>query len=463
LVTNGEVKDPVKAEIRARGQGADGQGYRRLELINRGDLLRGFIDLHGKFLPTAPGDFERFLRLYLADKRGFLPKDEFSEFLLSALPSQTRMNKSQSRRVVAASAVLANYILDGYFKQGNNLALAEGWMLVLAHVLRIVESARPERKDWFPSAEMCAEGWERAVDALVQEALVSPNWIEGDATVDSFVFQHRKTVLIGYLASFALYRRLTKRPLQNENEIYVRVSEEIKPLRLWGESALPYFISVILFLWIRGSEGEADQLCVTLIQTISKLNGNLQEPGLPDPYLDGLGVLSQELSAKRALEVMQFVVFRDRSKNAMAPEEFYRSLASLAQNATGRPGWDVWQTFAGKSFGIRSFVEFLARRERKTSLKKLWFDITRVDYAEFVPANPPDFYLWRAREGCLVTRRFGRPESWENLVRRASTMPRRQNCLFKEFPKLLMPFALVYPQPIDSGLGSPMGAATQTL
>lgn len=452
LVTNGEVKEPVKDEVRARSQGAHEQGYRRLEFINRDELLHRFVQLHGTFFPATPGDFERFLRLYLADKRGFLAKDEFSEFLLSSLPSPAEVKKTRVRRAIAATAILANYILSGYLKAGNHLGLAEGWMLVFGHALRVVEATHPRQDDWLPVVELCIDGWETATNALVQEAMISPNWIEGDISVDNFVFGHRKTLLIGYLAAFALYRRLAGRPLHNEDDILVRISAELQALQLWGESAMPYFIAVMLFLWKRGREGEAVNLCADLIKVITKLNGSEDERGLPDPYLDGHDVLHRELSAKRVLDVMRFVLQRDRDRNSLASDEFYRSLASLVHNSTGRPAWDVWYTFARRSFGIRCLVEFLVRRERKSALKSLWYDVTRVDYSEFTPANASDFYLWRAKKGSLVTRRFRRPETWENLVSAANGKSQARTILFRRFPELLMPFALVYPHRLTPDL-----------
>ena len=229
LVTNGDVKEPVKDEVRARGQGVNGQAYRRLNFITRDHLLRSFVDLHGTFFPATPGDFERFLRLYLADKRAFLAKDEFSKFLLSSLPTPAEVNKSHVPRAAAATAVLANYILSGYLNAGNHLAVAEGWMLVFGHLLRVVEAARPSQDNCLSSVELCVDAWEMATNALVQEAMSSRNWIEGDVAVDDFVFGHRKTLLIGYLAAFALYRRLMKRPLENEGDIFARVSEELRP------------------------------------------------------------------------------------------------------------------------------------------------------------------------------------------------------------------------------------------
>jgi hypothetical protein len=90
-------------------------------------------------------------------------------------------------------------------------------------------------------------------------------------------------------------------------------------------------------------------------------------------------------------------------------------------------------------------VEFLARRERKQTLKRLWYEITRVDYSELVPAKASDFYLWHVKRGTLVTRRFKRPESWSNLTRQANSCTPRRILLFERFPHLLIPFALVYP------------------
>lgn len=452
MVTNGELKEPVKDEVRARSQGANGQGYRRLEFTKRDDLLRSFIDLHGTILPGTPGDFERFLRLYLADKRAFLAKDEFSEFLLASLQSPAKGKKPQLRRAVAATAVLENYILSGYIKAENHLAVAEGWMLVFAHVLRTVEATHESSDDWLPSVELCIDGWETATSALVQGAMISTNWVQGDVSVDDFVFGHRKTLLIGYLATFALYRRLTKRPLDNEDGIFVRVAAELSTLRFWGESATPHFLAAVFFLWKRGDEGKAVGLCAALIKTITRLNGNEQQPGLPDPYLESPDILRRELSARRAAEVMQFVLQHDRSRDNLAPEGYYKALASLAHNAAGKPAWDVWQAFAGRSFGIRCLVEFLARRAWKRTLKGLWYDITRVDYAEFAPAKSWDLYLWRAKKGTLVTRRFRRPETWENLVLAANGKTRTRTILFRQFPQLLMPFALVYPHRLTPDL-----------
>jgi hypothetical protein len=42
---------------------------------------------------------------------------------------------------------------------------------------------------------------------------------------------------------------------------------------------MPYLIAAVLFLWKRGSEAEAVNLCGGLIKIITRLNGSDREPG----------------------------------------------------------------------------------------------------------------------------------------------------------------------------------------
>lgn len=451
LVTNGQVSEPVKDEVRARNE-TWRRKYRSLDVISKDSLFSLFIKLHGNFLPATPKEFERFLRLYLAEKRGFLRKDKFSEFLSSLLPPPRKVKSSQIRRDFASTAVLANYILSGYQSAENHLAVAEGWMLVIAQLLRIAEVKEAPEARWRPSIEICIEAWETAVAGLVQEAMKSPNWIEWDTAVDGFVFPHRKTILLGYLACYALYKRITTGALPNEDDILVKVDSELKPLTFWGETASPFVLAIAFFLWKRGSEGEAVELIAAIIKLISYTNGVKRGLGLPDPYQESPTVLQQQLEQQRVSDILQLVLQADRSQGKELSQNYYQTLGTVIHNAVGNPIYASRQTFAGRSFSIRSLVEFVARRGRKRLLRHLWYDITRVDYTEFVPDKTADSYLWRAKKGNLVTRRFKRPQTWTELVSSANAKVERTNLPFASFPQLLLPFALVYPHRLTPAL-----------
>jgi hypothetical protein len=240
LVSNGTITDTVRNDILVRNQGWQNRGYQPLELILRDDLFRIFLDLHGSFLPVTPRDFEVFLALFLGDKRAPLKKAEFAAFLRSVLPDKRPLKRLEINRLFAATAVLANYILSGFLANGNHLAVAEGWILVVAHLLRVAERAQSHEKLWSPSLWICVDAWETAVARLVAEAIASPNWMEGDILTDSLFVSYRRVILCGYLSSYALYKRMRKEPAANEDEIFSTINSRMKGFQVWGESGVPF-------------------------------------------------------------------------------------------------------------------------------------------------------------------------------------------------------------------------------
>jgi hypothetical protein len=451
LVTNGVVHEPVKDEVRARNH-VWGRKYRPLDIISKDVLFRTFLDLQAGLFPTNPVDFEKFLRLYLAEKRGFLPKREFSEFLESFLPSPGTVTRLGLKRILAAAVVFANYVLSGYQSLDNHLAVAEGWMVVVAYLLRTAVANEAKEVIWRASIQLCVEAWDRAAGELVDEAMRPRSWLGTDPPVDGFVALYRKTILTGYLACYALYKRMTTGALPNEGEIFARVAAEFRPIGFWGEGAIPFVMAVVLLLWKHGSEEEAVQTVAGLINLITQNNGTARGLGLPDPYWDSAAVLEELLHQRRAGEIVQYIRQIDLLHGKELPQLHYQAVAALAQNLVGGSKWNFRQTFTGKSFGIRSLVEFLARRERKRLLRSLWYQITSVDYAEFVPERRIDFYLWRAKRGALVTRRFKRPQPWAELVSAANAKPKSRDLPFAAFPELRLPFALVYPHRLTPNL-----------
>jgi len=408
LVTNGTVTDPVSLEVKARNGHWKRRGFRPLDLILKDNLFRMFLDLQGKFLPSTPTDFEVFLRLYLGDKTAPLNRDEFCLFLSSFLPNKALRRKAELSRALAATAILSSYILTGYQEHGNHLAIAEGWMLVLAHMLRLAEQHQGSQADWMQSVTLCRDAWEGAVRSLVDEAVRSPNWIEGDPMVDNSVHGIRSVLLLGYLSCDAIYNRRGESPPGGEDNILVKVKENLNGLSrgYWGESASPFVFAVILFLWLRGDEELAVKIAADLIGFIARENHPNRRLGVPSPYYEPSRLLAIQFG-----------------------EDFF----------------DHRQTFVGRSFTMQWFVEFVARRGRKRLLKTLWADITHITKACFVPDELRDFYFWSVKKGTEVARQWGRPQRWEALVEQSNLNDLPRLLLVEQFPDLVLPFLLVYP------------------
>ena len=150
------------------------------------------------------------------------------------------------------------------------------------------------------------------------------------------------------------------------------------------------------------------------MRLITKVNAGRAAIGLPDPYYDLSMLLAQSFFDKQVI----------------SPD----------------------QTFAGTSLMLRPVVEFLVRRERRSLLKSLWYDITGVDYSQFNPAQKRGLYEWRTERGTLATRRWRRPETWVALTRMANEKPTRNTLLTTKYFPLLLPFLLVYPHRMTAAL-----------
>jgi len=413
LVVSGVLRDPARKTIKDWKEEWVRQGRRPLELLDRHGLMRLLLDTHGDTLITAPADFERFLRLYLTDKKDVLDRREFATFVESSLPLDSELKRTDLRRALASTAALASYVLHGYAREQNHHPVVEGWLIVAAYLMAMVERYPLYFQACRASIDLCLAAWEAAAESLAREALDSPRWIEGDFIPDYSARGWRTTMLLAHLCSFALYRRATHRPLDDEAAILDRLLHELKNAWFWGESAGPHWYSILLFLWLHGQEEQSCQWSGGLARTIAQVNGTRS---------GGLGIPDVYVQPESLLKMIHL------GETPFAPRE----------------------TFRGRSFLLPILVEFLARRGRKRLLTLLWHDLCEVDRAEFVLDRKLDFYRWQAKTGSLDTRRWRHPERWTDLVTKANEPVAQDLLLTREFVPLLMPFFLVYPHRFTS-------------
>jgi hypothetical protein len=410
LVNNGLLKDTVRREIHDRNRVYRNKGLPTLNLILKGDLLKDFVEIHGRFLPTEPADFRRFLELYLSDGVGLLPAQQFSNFLLSVLPLGGKaMKKLEMERALASALILAGYVLSPYAEKRNSISLINGWVILAAHVLAVASKARLPKKNWMPTFELCVSAIEQGFQDLVKEVLERDNFSEGDRFTDGLFYRARMTLVLGYLTAFENYLSLKGEPSESTEAIRKFVDAQKNYLLLWGESAIPVFLSVAWFLERQAKQLEAEQLISSVAQAIITQNDPENETrGLHDPYHSVEAVLRANLG--------------------------------LDPNDLGQ------EKFVGHSFGLQSAVEWLARRLRRQTLARMWRGITRISFCEFMPEPQWATYLWNSEKGELKNRFPNRPESWKELVARSQSKKYEAiPDLLKQMPSFLLLFLLVYP------------------
>ncbi len=412
FVNNGFLKDTVRRLIHDRNRASTQRGLPKLNVIQLGDLVKDFVEVHGRFLPTEPRDFRRFLELFLVDGTALLPAGQFSAFLLSILAfGDMAPKKSEVRRAMGSALILANYVLSPYRETQNSVSLINGWVLVASHVLALASKARLPKKLWKPTFDLCIEGVEEGFSRLLSEVLTRDDFSQGDPLTDGMVYRTRMTLLLGYLTVYENYLHLKSERSEFQEEIKNFVETQKRHLLLWSESATPAFLSVAWFLERHNKQLEAEQIILSIVEAIVSLNGpDSKGPGLADPY--------------------------------HPIEDVMRMYLQLGQDLD-----DISQEdFEGLSYGLQSLVEWLARRLRRQSISRLWEKISHVCYSEFITDPQWATYLWYAEKGELHHRFPRKPESWKDLLNRAKdknieAVPE----LLRQMPEFLALFLLVYP------------------
>ena len=333
----------------------------------------------------------------------------FCEFLESFLPIDAELPRAEIRRIFSATAVIANYILSGYQSVQNHLAVIEGWTIVIAYLLRLAEPFKTYRKIWEPPLRLCMEAMEDGFQLLAGESLSSRHMVEGDPSIDLPFIATRKTIVLGRLAAFAVYRRLAGKKHPSDFDFLGKILEgfDTRQLQFWGEGASPCFFAMMLLVWCYGREGQACKMAASVLRTICELNGRSQAVGLPDAYFE--------------------------------PQDL------LKAQAAGESPFGYHQSFVGRSQSLQTFVEFLARRGRKRMLEQGWYEISGIDPAEFTPTNAADIYRWRCKKGNSQTRKWPRPQNWTGLLTQAEEKATPPLLFCTNFPEFLVPFFLTFP------------------
>lgn len=409
FVTSGLLDEEVRVEIDDRNPDWERRGCPRLETVLKGQLLTRFKELHTDLWPVELTFEKALLELFLADGTDCLPKDKLADFIFHLLPVLSeKLNRAECRRALASAALITTYALSPYAEKSNHVALIEGWMVYIACLVALVEKHGLEEIYWNNSLDISIFAIEQSFTDLCDEIKGREHLIEGEALVDAPFYRGRGTWLVGLVSAFALWKRVRDPSWEIEDWFKTFVRSHQKDLFLWGEAAIPQFLAIFWFLRRITATQEPDEFLAHLIVSICDVNEAEDSRGLADPY---------------------------------------HGLAEVVMDQFGMADSPKRENYKGRSYALECLVHLLARRLWRQRLRFLWPRITRLHYAEFRPASPWQFCLWRSEEeGKLETVQPKMPQSWAELRDQAeqvdlSTIPE----LFQRYPELLLVFILTYP------------------
>jgi hypothetical protein len=409
LVTNGEIKDTAIRAVNSSNEAWRKRKYPRLRTISKGELLTRFLAAHGSYLPQEIPDFKLFMELIVRDGHEPLDKERVSSLLESVLPfKSTRTLKSREcRRALSSALLLIGYILERPYSVENHWAVFEGWTIAASYVLALTTKTKLPESDWSGLFDLCEFGAVDALSALRAECETRDHLVEGDALTDGHFYGARMTLLVGLLSALALYEQVGRSGAVSSPFVRTFVTRNFGKMKIWGESAIPYFVMAALYMEAVGQQIPAESFLVGTLNAVLEANGRRDnDPGLPSPYF--------------------------------SPEQAVRLVMNLDERRR--------EDFVGGSYTAQPLIDFLARRWRRQALRPAWYAITGTALRTFYPDDKWESFRWKSESGALNSRMAGSPQSWAALLQEVEAVDLTLlPALLRDRPAFGIFFILVYP------------------
>ncbi|MBI2852372.1 MAG: hypothetical protein HYX84_04640 [Chloroflexi bacterium] len=404
FVTTGTFSDPVRREIDDRNEQRKRDNKPVLHTTVKGELLQDFLGVTTEFLPQEIKELQLFLNLYTRDGTCPLPKKDFSDFLSVISPLSKEYSKQALVRAGASSLVFSAYVLSPYERAKNHWALGEGWIVYTAYLMALAEKNNAYQ-ELLPSLDLAISSVERSLADLQVEALESPDLLQG-SIFDGMFYPYSTTILCGYLSAYRLYLLLKGTRDWREDRITGFLEKYKGDIRLFGEIALPHFLSIFWYTLKTGEEEKAHAILNSVIKGLVYSNRK-QKTGLISPYYEVETIVRHNLGLLNEL---------------------------------------ITESFVDKTFSLGSLIALAARYGRKELLASQWRQISHIETSEFSPNSLWETFLYRAEHGRIESRFPNQTQSWEELVEEAKQINAGEVPVgFSKYPQFALLLLLVFP------------------
>ncbi len=409
LVVNGDIEEEVQHAIAAINHDWDKKGFPqyRINTIVKGQILDMAFKAKESFLPTEIIDFKTLLEFQLEDGIGFLDKGKFSRMLVHLFEEKQERSNAESRRVISSAALLCSLASASYTKAENHIAIVEAWSIYLLSVFRTIEKNNLNPKEYANEIEIAQTIITNTLKDLFEEIKDKEELLYGDLLTDAFVFKQRITILVGYVAFLGLIADTDQEMINTFLDKHLPESE------LWGESCIPFLLTVYFFYLHSGQTDKANEF---IMGSFQRMMHAIITPGIlfPDIYTD----------VEKAL-AMRFEQPKD-DNDLPTPRV---------------------------SYILEPLISVLSQPQFREFMTAQWPEISRCVFSEQELDELFDFYLWRIPTGQHINRYPKSPQSWQELLHEGTTyntvaIPR----LVQSFSKWLPLFLMVFPHRLSSNL-----------
>jgi hypothetical protein len=394
LVTNGLVEEEVLEAIRRMNEGFVAMGFprRRLEVLQRGDLLAIFNTLGSSLWPSELHDTNLLLSMMTDDGRDMYPVKKLDALLVHLFglaDADPRRNGRQVQRTVTSAGILISASLRNYARQENHYAVLTAWTIFATYAIAACEKHGVSVRNALASLTIADAAIKDALVALLKEVVAKQVATEGDPMVDFVFYRARYTLLLGLGALLWLWcEKDANWPHDLSKDAVESFLNQGQPnLYCWGEGAIPQLLLYYWYLTRAAPGAHSHMLVVALLSAIGN-SAVHDEDALQSPYYS----------------------FGDVARHQLAPI-LGRSQDPLRDENAG-----------GASFFAEALMHLLVRTGFKQACKRVWSGLTRATWMRFDSAEPWQFCLWRSRHGRYTTHVPVFTKQWADLVQEARSV-----------------------------------------
>lgn len=410
LVVNGGIDEEVQHAIIAFNNEWINRGQPQycINTIVGGEILSMAYSVKHQFIPNELKDFKNLLECYLESGTGFLNKEKLFRLLITVMEEKVYVSKAEARRLVSSNALLCSLATKPYTDAENHFAIIEAWTLFISNVLRFIERNNYTINEFRDELDIAWQIIQQALIDLYRESSYLTDFVIGYPAHDLFVYRHRTTIVLGLLAYLGT--------INKDNDISFEMLEaiidkHIADTDVWGETAIPFFLSIYLF-YKKGLKYEkADQVAISLINTI----------------------------------------FAKISRADILFADIYTSAEQSVEYMFSAPDGDSASPWI--SHVIEPLLSLICKPQHRAFVERSWPNISQCIFAEFIIEDKVDTYLWRVTNGQEVTTHPAATQSWSKLLTAMNTfsidsIPRN----LVEFKTIVPLFLMVFPQRINTNI-----------
>ncbi len=409
LVINGDIDEDVQHAITIKNNDWEKRGFPqyKLEVIVKGEILAMAFKVREHFIPSEVYDFKSLLEFYLQDGIGFLDKEKFASLLLGITEKENLKSENEFKRLTTSTALLCSLATTSYSNQNNHFAIIEAWTIYISTILRFIEKHKKKLKSYEQEIELAQKIIITSLLNLFEEVRDKSDFLKGNVLTDAFIFKHRTTIILGMLAYLGTVN--DEIPFSNLDSV---IQKHFKDTIVWGEAAIPFFVSVYLFYKKYNQQSLALQVISSVVIR------SIEAIASPDILFSDIYT-----SAEDSI-IQQFHV--DEKKGSQSPRI---------------------------SYILEPLLILISQPELRSLVQQIWPEVTRCIFTELKFESQIDYYLWRIENGVEIARNPELTKSWKDLLSEAKSFDISQipeGFLYN--PSFLHLFWMVYPHRLNSNI-----------